>query len=81
VIAIDTNVLLRYLLDDDKTHARKAHELIGGDEDVLITDVVLTETIWTLSGKKYKAGKEDIIAIINSLLSEPNIVFESPHVV
>ena len=81
MIAIDTNVLLRHLLDDDKAQAKKAHELIDGDEDVLITDVVLTETIWTLSGKKYKAGKEDIMAVINSLLSEPNIVFENPHVV
>lgn len=81
MIAIDTNVLLRQLLDDDKAQAEKAHELIGGDEDVLITDVVLTGTVWTLSGKKYNAGKEDIVAVINSLLSEPNIVFESPHVV
>ena len=81
MIAIDTNVLLRHLLDDDKTQARKAHELIESNEDVLITDVVLTETIWTLSGKKYKAEKEDIIAVINSLLCESNIVFENPHVV
>jgi len=81
VIAIDTNVLLRHLLDDDIAQAKKAHELIGGDEDVLITDIVLTETIWTLSGKKYRAGKEDIMAVINSLLSEPNIVFESSRVV
>lgn len=81
MIAIDTDVLLRHLLDDDKTQARKAHELIGGNEDVLITDVVLTETIWTLSGKKYKAGKEDIIAVINSLLCESNIIFENSHVV
>jgi predicted nucleic-acid-binding protein len=42
VIGIDTNVLLRHLLDDDKVQARKAHELIGSEEDILITDVVLT---------------------------------------
>jgi predicted nucleic-acid-binding protein len=41
----------------------------------------LTEIIWTLSGKKYQAGKEDIMAVINGLFSEPNIVYESPHVV
>lgn len=45
MIAIDTNVLLRHLLDDDKAQAKKAHELIGRDENVLITDVVLTEEI------------------------------------
>ena len=49
MIAIDTNVLLRYLLQDDEKQANKATKLILGAESVLITDVVLTETIWTLS--------------------------------
>jgi predicted nucleic-acid-binding protein len=81
VIAIDTNVLLRHLLEDDRAQAKKAHALIRGDHAVLITDVVLVETIWTLKGKKYRADKEDIMAVINGLLAEPNIVFENAHVV
>jgi len=53
VIAIDTNVLLRYLLQDDQRQSAKASGLINGEEDVLVTDVVLAETLWndeTLSG-------------------------------
>lgn len=81
MIAIDTNVLLRHLLDDDKAQSKKAHELIRSGEKVLVTDVVLTETIWTLKGKKYRASKDDIVTVINSLLSEPYIGFENPQVV
>lgn len=81
MIALDTNVVLRHLLEDDKAQAKKARSLLHGNDAVLITDVVLAETIWTLKGKKYRAAKEDIIAVINSLLTEPNIVFESSQVI
>jgi predicted nucleic-acid-binding protein len=81
MIAIDTNVLLRYLLDDDKTQSKKAAALINNDEDVLITDVVLAETIWTLRGKRYGQDKESIIKVVHSLFEEQNIVFESGQTV
>lgn len=53
MIAIDTNLLLRYLLQDDPKQSAKAAALLAGEEDVLVTHVVLSETIWTLCGKKY----------------------------
>jgi predicted nucleic-acid-binding protein len=81
VIAIDTNVLLRYLLWDNKTQAAKANKLINGTTPVLITDVVLIETLWTLKGKKYKLDKTAIIDVVNSLFEEPNICFEDGQTV
>lgn len=77
MIAIDTNILLRHLLDDDKTQADIAHRIIKREDIILITDVVLAEAIWTLKGRKYRASTEDIINVINSLLAEPSIFFES----
>ena len=41
----DTNVVLRYVLNDDKAQARKAAALIRRHKEVLITDVVLAETV------------------------------------
>jgi len=76
VIAIDTNVLLRYLLQDDEIQSKKATKLIAGGNKVLITDVVLTEAIWTLKGKKYKLSKEQLLLVVNQLFKEPNICFE-----
>jgi len=81
MIAIDTNVLLRYLLDDDASQSKKATSIITGHSNVLITDIVLTETIWTLKGKKYNLDKESIIKVINTLFAEPNIIFEDGQTV
>ena len=38
MIAIDTNVLLRYLIQDDEAQAGKASKIITGDKKVLVTD-------------------------------------------
>lgn len=81
MIAIDTNVLLRYLLWEDKAQSAKAAKLINGAARVLITDVVLAETLWTLKGKKYKLAKTAMIAVVNSLFEEPNVCFEDGQTV
>ena len=81
MIAVDTNVLLRRLLNDDAGQAEKARRLFETRESVLITDVVLAETIWTLQGKRYRAGKEDIAAVVMGLHEERNVVFESRQAV
>ena len=81
MIATDTNVLLRWVLHDDEEQAARATKLFESAESVLITDVVLVETVWTLRGKRYKATKEDIRALVISLLEEPNMVFENKQVI
>lgn len=81
MIAIDTNVLLRYLLDDDPIQAAIAAKLITGKDSVLITDVVLVETVWTLKGKKYQLGKANLMTVIQTLFKEPGICFENAQVV
>ena len=59
MIAIDTNVLLRYLLLDDEIQAKKAADLIESRQSVYISHVVLVESVWTLKGKKYKLTNTD----------------------
>jgi len=81
VISIDTNVLLRYLLQDDKKQAILTNRLINKNEIILITDIVLIETLWTLKGKKYNLDKEALLAVIESIFKEPNLVFENGQLV
>ncbi|MGC3872192.1 PIN domain-containing protein [Halomonas sp. GXIMD04776] len=81
MIAIDTNVLLRYLLQDNEAQARRATALIQGGTLVLMTDIVLVETLWTLKGKKYRAGKQALVDAIESLLQEPTLTFEDDETV
>ena len=81
IIAIDTNVLLRRILNDDDGQAASARRLFECGELLLIADVVLIEAVWTLTGKRYKATKDDVRAFVISLLEEPNVVFWDREVV
>ena len=81
MIAVDTSVLLRYLLHDDEAQAARADAVFDAAETVLITDVVLVETVWTLSGRKYRLAKTELVAVLERLFSEPNIRFEDDQVV
>jgi len=81
MIAIDTNVLLRYLLSDDEIQAKKATKLIESTPSVYVSHVVLVETIWTLKGKKYKQNPEQIDKVITALIEEANIVIQDDDLV
>ena len=67
---IDTNIILRYLIGDDKEKAIRAATLMEhvekGTEQIEISPVVVAETIWTLE-KFYKVPKKEISAKLLSL--------------
>ena len=42
---------------------------------------MLTETIWTLKGKRYNLSKERIIDVVHALFAEPNLIFEDGQAV
>lgn len=83
MIAIDTNVLLRYLLDDDEEQSPRAARLIedGPTGVVLVTDVVLAETLWTLQGKKYRLDRPTLANVVEALFEEPSLRFENAQAV
>ena len=81
MIAIDTNVLLRRLLNDDVVQSAKVRRLFEISEKILIPDVVLAETIWILKGDRYSVPRDAISAIVMGLLEEPNVVFENEQAV
>jgi len=47
MIAVDTNIVVRYLTDDDRRQAAKARALIGAN-DVFISRTVILECEWVL---------------------------------
>ncbi len=77
MIAVDTNVLLRRLLNDDAVQSDIATSLIEGEDTVLVTDVVLAETLWTLSGKRYRLNRYQLAGVVLALFEESNIRFEN----
>ena len=81
MIAVDTSVLLRYLLRDDEAQAARADAVFDAAEPVLITDVVLAETVWTLAGRRYRLARAELAAVLERLFREPNVRFEDGRAV
>lgn len=70
MIGIDTNVLLRVLLDDDREQSARAVRLIKtirAEGPVVINPIVLAEAVWTLR-RKLQGSREEIAPRIEQLL-------------
>ncbi len=80
MIGIDTNILLRLLLDDDSAQGARIETLfaahVQSPGSALIADVVLAEAVWTL-GSVYKQPKAALMTALRALLDEPAYAFES----
>lgn len=78
--AIDTNVLVRFLVNDDPAQARVVRERLAAAErqrDAFWVPVlVVLETIWVLESA-YGIERKDLIATLNDLLLMPILEFES----
>jgi predicted nucleic-acid-binding protein len=82
--ALDTNVLTRFLVKDDKNQADIVYKLFKKAEiekDTLyIPLLVLLETIWVLESV-YKISRPDILDSINALVLMPILDFEAQSVI
>jgi len=84
MIALDTNVVIRYLTQDDKKQSLIANKVfektLTPNKQGFISLIVLTEIVWVLEAC-YDVNKPNIISIINSLTSSKNLIVEQSHVV
>jgi predicted nucleic-acid-binding protein len=71
MIAIDTNVVVRLLVDDDPEQTRRARRLVEKGS-VLIVPSVLLETEWVLRGA-YRIGRDRIAQSFRGLLGLPEL--------
>ena len=80
MIALDTNVLVRFLAkDDEHQHLRAVTRLRGGvdaGENFFVGDVVLAEVVWVLQSR-YRLGRPAIGDTVRALLEAEHLVFES----
>lgn len=78
MIGLDTNVLVRYLAQDDEDQAAIATQLIDGftpDSPGFVATVALVETVWVLA-KAYGMSRMDIAAVVEGLLRARDLVVE-----
>ena len=80
VYLIDTNVILRYLLDDHKAHSPKAGafmaKIFEGTKKAEIPDVVIVECIYVME-KYYKIPRSEISAKLSGILNFSGIINSS----
>jgi len=83
VIGLDTNILVRYIEQDDAEQALTATRLIEGftaTEPGFISIVVVTELVWILQ-RLYKRSKADVLSMITGLLGSRELVVEQSDLV
>lgn len=72
MIGLDTNVLIRYLVQDDEQQAQLATDLIENqctiENPAFINEITLCEIIWVLK-RAYRYDKTVILTILKQLLS------------
>jgi predicted nucleic-acid-binding protein len=77
MIAFDTNILVRLIINDNPRQADVAENLLKS-HSVLISRTVLLETEWVLRFS-YKFPRERIHAFFELLLQTENAVIEDAH--
>ncbi len=77
--AVDTNILVRFLVGDDKKQAQLVYKLFKNaeeqNEELFVPLVVVLELIWVLEAV-YSIERDEIINAIADLLTMPILNFE-----
>ncbi len=72
MIALDTNVLVRFLIADDAEQHRQVvafiERALAHESVLLIPSIVLVETVWVLR-RSYRLTRAEIAAVLHRLLS------------
>ncbi len=80
MIGLDTNVLVRYLVQDEPHQARLATRLIencNADNPGYVCLPVLIELVWVLGGA-YGYTRRDIVEVLRELLTVAELRVEQP---
>ena len=76
-IAVDANVLVRYLTWDDEAQAIEAATAIEGADAIVVPTIVLCELVWVLK-RAYRYGDPEIIDILRRLIAIHTVEIERP---
>lgn len=75
MIALDTNIVVRLLADDDPEQSRRASELLEEDA-VFVPLTVLLETEWVLRSV-YALERDAVLRGLQNFLGLPNVTAEA----
>ncbi|MFZ4537213.1 type II toxin-antitoxin system VapC family toxin [Propionivibrio sp.] len=75
MIVLDTNLLLRYLLNDDAAQARRVQNLLETSSQLTITTTIVLELVWVLECSD--CSRAEIVSALRHVLGLPNM--RLPH--
>ncbi len=78
VIGLDTNLLVRYMTQDDLEQWQLAAGLIEAEGQLcFLANIVLCELVWVLRGKPYQFTRQQISEVLEAMLATPVMEFEN----
>ena len=83
MIGLDTNILVRYIVQDDSSQSTVATRLIESrlstENPGFVSLITLIETIWVL-GSCYQQSRQDLSAILRQLITTRQLLVERPDI-
>lgn len=77
MIALDTNVWVRYVTNDEPVQAKRALAILAGAEEIFVAKTTLLELEWVLRAA-YELSAAAIIRALRQILGLPNVQIEMP---
>jgi len=81
MIGLDTNVLVRYIVQDEAAQARAASRLIETrcttEDPGFVSLLVLAELVWVLE-RAYGYARNQVAEVLNSILTSAELKAEQP---
>jgi len=82
VKAIDTNILIRFLVNDDPDQLKRVTRLFmktkARNEKLLVSSAIILELIWVLEAN-YKAKKHKVIVALDKIINLDFLFFPNRH--
>lgn len=74
---VDTNILIRHLTGEPPEMAERATAYLAEATELFLADLIVAETVYVLESF-YKAPRDQIAAVIRSLLSMRSVIIVDP---
>ena len=84
MIALDTNVLVRFLVEDDPAQTEQAKailkKIVDSGSACFIPDIVLCELVWVLRSS-YRVSKPEVVERLRALSLANHLILQSTDLV
>ena len=84
MIGLDTNVVIRYLVQDDPNQSKRANQAIEkwkeAGETLWICQITLCEICWVLE-RCYQLSREELVSVLTNLLQTRHLQIERDDLV